>query len=190
MKKSARDYPRALCYVPEWLLPDLISRSDKSDDPKAVRSGSAYGNTLRRDVVRYYNLLRRELMALRLTQAEAVAICRALQPHLEGVAKRQSLQALGDHLGVSRQRVWQMIKAANPRVQEAMDATGIRPAALRDDETDSRQIWRDLDRLVPEFAGKRLSESQALAIVDAVERLFRKHRTPTVAALREAGLLV
>jgi len=138
-RKKPRDYPRALFHIPERLLPEIASRSDRIDDPKAIRSGSAYGNTTRRDVVRYYSLLKDELMTLRLTQAEAIAVCEALHPQLEDV--------------------------------------------------DARLLWKDLGRLVPNIARKHLTEAQALAIVDAVERLYRRQKSPTATALREVGLI-
>ena len=136
--KTPKDYARVMFHVKENLLPDIAARTC-NEDPTALRSGSAYGATVRRDVVRYYNLLRNELAMLRLTQAEALAACTALHPLLP--------------------------------------------------EIDARFLWKDLARICPALARKRPTLAQSLAIVDAVERLYRRHKAPSATALREVGLL-
>ena len=140
-KSGEPRYPRVMFHVGQELERELMSRTGPIET-KVVISGSAFGMVTRRDVNRYYLVLKDKLADLNLTFNQASAICRALKPHLE--------------------------------------------------EIDSRLLWKDFHRFVPDLPRQgpaALDQLQALAVIDAVERLYKNHPAPTAAALREVGLI-
>ena len=180
MATPRRKYPRVFTPVPKWLNADLAARSGPVDDPALLFNSTVYGNVVRRDVGRYYSLIADELLGLHLTERQLAAIYKTMAPLVEAELRRPhaSLSTLGEKLGITRQRVLQLIQANSPRITAALRETGIALPAHDEPPPDhDRELLAHL-RQLPELGRRKLTHAALVAVLDAVEvRLLAAKRS-------------